>query len=52
LGCAPCACAKAGAPRESAAIMTDAVETRMVIPCFFFFGLNAKNVYPRNPVNV
>jgi hypothetical protein len=33
-GCeaAPCACTKAGVPRETAAIMTDAVKMRMVIP--------------------
>jgi hypothetical protein len=49
LGCAPCACTRAGVPRQSAAIMTDAVEMRMVIP---FFGLKAKNSYPRNPVDV
>src|SRR5258706_5244256 len=29
---APCACTKAGVPMETAAIMTDAVKTRMVIP--------------------
>jgi hypothetical protein len=34
VGCgdAPCACTKAGVPRESAAIMTDAVKMRMAIP--------------------
>src|ERR1700722_2292166 len=38
-GCegAPCACTKAGAPRDTtAAIMTDAVEIRMVIPSSAF----------------
>jgi hypothetical protein len=34
-GAAPCACTKAGVPRESAAIMTDAVEMRMVTPFQF-----------------
>jgi hypothetical protein len=34
-GAAPCACTKAGVPRESAAIMTDAVKMRMVTPFQF-----------------